>query len=229
MSSVPLRAKIGLVILISCSVTLMATLTLQVVRNWSTLRAKHQETTIATTETVGKRCASSLLFLDDAYAAEALQDFLLVECTVHAALYTNDGKLFAKWSRSGVEPPERLDEALSSQHTAEPFFEVTRVITEDDAVVGTIYVRSDMTGLRQEIMRDAGQMALLALAGLALTSILAIAFSKLIARPILELAETARAVEERKDFVDQGRASFPGRIRRAGRCLQPDARTDSAA
>ena len=200
MSSVPLRAKIGLVILISCSVTLMATLTLQVVRNWSTLRAKHQETTIATAETVGKRCASSLLFLDDGYAAEALQDFLLVECTVHAALYTTDGELFAKWSRSGVEPPDRLDKALSSQLTAEPFFEVTRVVTEDDAVVGTIYVRSDMTGLRQEILRDAGQMALLALAGLALTSILAIAFSKLIARPILELAETARAVEERKDF-----------------------------
>jgi len=201
MSSLSLRTKIGAVILVSCSLTMIATMTLQVFRNWNSLRAKHQEMIITAAEAMGGRCASTLVFegFDD-YATDALQDLQVLEAVVHAALYKPDGELYAKWSRGTSDPSDRLD-ALASDQTSDGYFlEVTRLIEDDGAVVGAIRLRSSMAGIRREILMNTGEMLLLGMGGLALTVILALGFSRMIARPILELADTARAVEERKDF-----------------------------
>jgi len=105
MRSLPLRAKIGLLIGVSCLVILVGSLSLQVAQNWQSARATHTETITTTTETLGRDCASALQFLDDSYASEALEGLALVESATQAALFDADGALFAEWSRNGEQAP----------------------------------------------------------------------------------------------------------------------------
>ncbi len=201
MNSLPLRVKIGVLVGVSCAVTLLAALLLQAAQNWGSARETHHKTIEATTETLGRDCASALLFLDDTYAREALADLALIESTRQAVLYDAQGELFAEWSRGGEVAPKSVAVADSDRETAEGFYDVTRVIWDGPVVLGTIYVRSDMAGVRARVLSDVGRMAVLGLVTLGLTCLLAVGVSRLISRPILALGGLARRVEETKDYT----------------------------
>ena len=200
MISLPLRAKIGVLVGISCAVTLIASLLLQVAQNWRSARQTHHATITATTDTLGRDCASALMFLDDSYATQALGHLEVLESATQAALYDAEGRLFAEWSRSGELAPMTVELADIEREGGNHNFEVTRVIWDDTVALGTIYVRSSMREVRARVLRDAGHMALLGLVALGLTCVLAAGVSGLISRPILELASLARRVEETKDY-----------------------------
>jgi len=201
MISLPLRAKIGVLVGISCSIVLLASLLLQVAQNWRSAREAHYATILTTTDTLGRDCASALLFLDDSYATEALGNLELVESVTQAALYDGQGQLFAEWSRNGELAPMSVEVADVEREARNHNYEVTRVIWDESVVLGTIYVRSSMQGVRSRVLRDAGSMALLGLVALGLTCVIAAAVSGLISKPILELASLARRVEETKDYL----------------------------
>jgi len=198
--SIPLRAKIGLVILVSCTLTLVASLCLQVQQSWSSTLERHYETITTSAETLGRDCASALRFDDKSYAEEALGNLDFVESAVQAAVYTPDSLPFAIWSRDSSTLPDDFAPVNSAHSHDDKYFDVTRVIIDGETTLGAVFVRSDMTAMRAQVLRDAGRMATLALVFLAITSILAFYLSKWIARPIIELASTARTVEETKDF-----------------------------
>jgi signal transduction histidine kinase/DNA-binding response OmpR family regulator len=196
----PIRGKVGLVILVSCLLTLLASSALQIVENMHNARAEHDESIRVTTETVGRNCSSALVFLHQEYASEALLDLALIESIECAAVYRQDGSLFATWARTDSRPPQRLQSIASDEVETDEHLEVTRLISDDGAPVGAILVRSNLTELQQRVWRNAGRTMLLSLCGLLITCVLAYWLSRWIARPILELAESARAVEETKDF-----------------------------
>lgn len=200
MVSLPLRAKIGVLVGISCAVTLLASLLLQVVQNWGSARETHHATITTTTETLGRDCASALLFFDDSYATQALENLELVESATQAALYDAEGRLFAEWSRHGQSAPQSVEVLDTQRDASNHEFEVTRVIWDDSVVLGTIYVRSSMEQVRARVLSDAGRMVLLGLFTLGLTCLLAAGVSGLISRPVLVLASLARRVEETKNY-----------------------------
>ena len=198
--SIPIRGKVALVIVLSCSVTLVTSFVLQVVAHWQSARSEHYETIRATTETVGRNCASALLFEDDAYTREALGDLNLVESAVCAGVYLPDGRLLASWSRGQLQPPERLEGGEAWEQAEGQRFQVARPIYEHDAEVGRILVRSDLTQLRRRVLEGAGRSAGLALLGLVAAFLLSLLLSRWIARPLHDLAVTARAVEAENDY-----------------------------
>ncbi len=200
MKSLSLRAKIGLVILIACSVTMLATLSLQIAQTWNNTHARHYQMVRATSGAVGARCASALLFLDETYTLEALEDLLELDSLVTAAIYDAEGELFAQAGPTGIPVPERMSAMQPWETDDGENFNVASVINAEGPSVGMVYVSSDLKGMRHRILRDVAQIGLLALCGLVITIVTAFLFSKWIARPILSLARSVRSVEESKDF-----------------------------
>ncbi len=198
--ALPIRVKMGLVILLSCAVTLTASFALQVAESWHNARTEHYESIRATAETVGRNCSSALQFMHDTYASEALRDLTLIDSVEYGAVYGSDGRLFASWSREGILPPAELRTRGPRDLVDGLRYEVMRSIRDGDEELGVILVRSDMAGLRQRIVAHAGRTAVLSLAGLLITCLLSLVLSRWIASPILELADAARRIEETKDF-----------------------------
>src|SRR5690606_27195873 len=125
---------------------------------WRSARETHHSTIKATTDTLGRDCASALLFLDDSYATQALGNLSLVEGATQAALYDAQGQLFAEWTRTGELSPTTVEARNTEQEARNHNYEVTRVIWDDQAVLGTIYVRSSMRDVRARVLSDAGNM-----------------------------------------------------------------------
>lgn len=128
-----------------------ATVSLQIAQTWNNAHARHYQMVRATSDAVGARCASSLLFLDDTYALEALEELLELDRLVTAAIYDIDGKLFAKAGPADAEVPEQWASQQPWEQDDGKTFDVARVINEEGAPVGMVYVRSDLTSMRSQV------------------------------------------------------------------------------
>ncbi|HEY9422724.1 MAG TPA: ATP-binding protein, partial [Thermoanaerobaculia bacterium] len=82
-------------------------------------------------------------------------------------------------------------------------------IVLDGETVGIVLLASDLEELRERLLRYVGIGALVLLASSLVALLLSSKLQRLISEPILRLAQTARAVSERKDFsvrADEGEA-----------------------
>jgi len=202
LASLPIRLKVCLVIVLTCTLVLLSSLAFLVSSHWRSAKAQHLESIRAATATVGHACAPALQFNQEQYAKDTLNELALVESAVAATAYWPDGRAFASWKRAGVAVPARLDDAaLSSEDVQQgDFLWVTRPLLANDVRVGWIQLVSDMKGLRARMLDGSLRALGLAAFGIALAGALALWLSRWIARPILDLAGAAARIEGAEDY-----------------------------
>jgi len=200
LKSLPIRAKIALVIVLSCSLALLASFLLQVYFDFQSAKEHRVEAIRATAETLGLNCASALVFEDGEYAEQALRDLVLIESATCAAIYRTDGTCFVHWSRDGDLPPSKIHPTASIDELGAETFEITRDITNGEQVIGRIFVRADISDLRTRAIEGAGRTGMLSLLALGIAMALSLGLSRWISRPVDDLARTASEVETKKDY-----------------------------
>jgi signal transduction histidine kinase/DNA-binding response OmpR family regulator len=198
--SLPIRAKVAMVIVLSCSLALLASSLLQVYFDYQTAQEHRREAIRTTAETLGRNCASALRFGDAEYAEEVLQDLNLLDSAICAAVYRPDGVQFASWSRGDEMAARQLVTDGNGEIFAEGALELTRVILQGGEEIGRIYVKTDLADLRAGVLEGAGRTGMLSLLALALAMALSLSLSRWIAGPVGALAQTAREIEERNDY-----------------------------
>lgn len=145
--------------------------------------------------------AGSLAFANEADARDVLSALKAQPHIIAAALYNRDGRLFAKY------PSDVLSDSLPAVPGAAGYrFDRARLVGFEpvhqgtNAKLGTLYLASDLKALGETLRLS----ALIALLGFTLSLIVAYVLSrslqKAISQPILSLAETARAISDRKDY-----------------------------
>jgi signal transduction histidine kinase/uncharacterized membrane protein affecting hemolysin expression/ActR/RegA family two-component response regulator len=156
---------------------------------------------LSTLSAVTARNSTAALAFDDAQdAAETLKALSAERRIVVAALYDRAGKVFARYPQDASEdlPPSTPPDGYHFEDQV--LIGVEPVVEGAGHRLGTLYVEADMRFIRRQLLAYTG-MAILGLAGALL---LAYFISKLLQRrissPILALAETARAVSERRDY-----------------------------
>jgi signal transduction histidine kinase/CheY-like chemotaxis protein len=202
LASLPIRAKVSLVIVLSCTVVLVGALALLVGAHWRSAKAQHYATVRAAMVTVGKACGPALLFDQDAYADDALAELELVESVVQATVFLPDCRVLASWHRPGAGTP-----LLPPAHAAaETEFEhadhlwMSHEVIENGRHVGWIQLVSDLDGLQQRALEASLRALGLAACGILIAGALALWLSRWIARPILHLAASAARVERSEDY-----------------------------
>jgi len=202
LAGVPIRAKVSLVIILTCSSILLCSLAILVGAQWRSARAQHHLSIHATAVSVGHACASALRFHDEEYALQALGDLALVESVEAASVFQTDGGVLASWRRGSlgsldvlVDHPSEASEEERGDHLW-----VTLPIVELGEQVGWIQIVSNLRLLRSTVLDNALWAAALASCGILLAAFLARLLSRWIARPILDLASSAKRVESTGDF-----------------------------
>ena len=149
---------------------------------------------------VGQNCVTSLMFMDEEAATQTLSSLNLQPHITQAAIYDEAGAVFAVYSRQGeadfiFPSPQPATQIFTTNH-----IELFEPIVHDTRHVGTIYLRADMTGLREKI-KDYVLDALIVLAvGLTISLLLSFFFQKNVSNPILNLAAATRSVSETDDY-----------------------------
>ena len=149
---------------------------------------------------ISSNSTAALAFDNQDDAREILNALKAEPYVVAASLYDADGKLFSKY------PPDLLESALP--HAPEPDglrFGSSDLITFQPIVqgrnrLGTLYLKFDTQALYQRFRLYGGIVALVLTASLSVAYALSRTLERQISDPILSLAETARAISERRDY-----------------------------
>jgi hypothetical protein len=155
----------------------------------------------STLSAVTARNSTAALAFDDAQdAAETLTALSVERRIVVAALYDRAGSVFARY-------PQTATDGLPSSTPPDGYRFEDRFLVGVEPVVegaghrlGTLYIQADMQFIRGQLLAYTS----MAIVGLGGALLLAYFISKLlqgrISSPILALAETARAISERRDY-----------------------------
>jgi signal transduction histidine kinase len=148
---------------------------------------------------VGQHSTAALTFQDRVSATEYLQALKPRPSIVAAALYSSDGSLFTPWTPGdGITVPPKPEK--DGSRFENDSLVVFRGIDLKGERIGTIYLRSDLRDLRDRIWTQAMTVGLVFLASGIVALFLSSGLQRLISGPILTLADTARAVSERRDY-----------------------------
>jgi signal transduction histidine kinase len=205
----PIRRKLMLIILATSVVVMLLMRSLFFAYEYVTFR----QATVRQVSTLGEILAANstaaLAFDNQDDANEILSALKAERHVVAAALYDRQGRFFSHYP--AALPPESFPPGPGTDgyRFIESHLEGFQPVMQKNRRQGTLYLRFDMGTIMREFAWGSlpiaiGVMALLLIVAYLLSRTL----QKQISRPILALAETARAVSERGDY--SVRAEKPG-------------------
>ena len=152
---------------------------------------------------VGANSASALLFNDPASAHSTLSALTAAPNILSAGIYTPSGEPFAIWSRGPDDkmsiPAIPAGQTEFSRFTASELI-LMRAIEFQGKRIGTVEIHSDLGEVRDRLARYTGIVGVVLAMSLLAAFIFSSIFQKATARPIAQLAETARIVSREKKY-----------------------------
>jgi signal transduction histidine kinase/CheY-like chemotaxis protein len=152
---------------------------------------------------LGTGSAGVLVFHDRAAANEHLARVGTDPRIMAAAIYDQSGTLFAWRVRDGSEtqPPLPAEPRESGYVASETFAEIFETVVYDGDLIGTVYLKADLSDSNRAIQHLLWISAAVAICGVVLIVLLSIRLQRVISKPILALAGTAHEISRRKDYT----------------------------
>src|SRR5438105_888448 len=150
---------------------------------------------------IGANASSALAFDDENAATNTLSTLAHWPTSLTPGIYPKEGKVLASYSRHDQPRDAKLPPIGKDGHTfTAGRLTVFQPILRDTDRLGTIYMEFDLAALHTLILSYAGIGFVILLGALLVAFAFASRLQHIISKPILELAQTARAVSEEKDY-----------------------------
>ncbi|MEO6094875.1 MAG: ATP-binding protein [Fibrobacteria bacterium] len=157
--------------------------------------------------------STAVLAFEDRGGAEEILSALKAERHVaEAGLYGADGKLFSTY-------PKNLDAASfpalpesDGYRFGGGFLHGYEPVIQNDKRLGTLYVKSDLSAAWERFSLYGAVVALVGGLAFLLAYLLSRTLQRQVSQPILDLADTAMAVSERRDYSVRARSAGTGEI-----------------
>ncbi len=197
----PIKRKLILIIMLTSSVAILLGGAAYLTYDLLTFRTLMARQLAVLAEIIGANSTAALSFNDPASAQETLAALAADENIVSAALYTKDGRIFAKYLRSDVTGEFSTPEPEKDGHRFEDGHLVLfqPIVLQGDRI-GTIYILSDMQVFYSRLKQYTSIGAIVMLAVSFVAFLLSSKLQRVISEPILHLAQTARVVSVEKDY-----------------------------
>jgi signal transduction histidine kinase len=212
--NLPIRHKLTLLSIVASGSALLLACAAFVSYDFWTFRESMLMKLSTQAAIVGYNSSAAIEFNDARAAADILAAFSAESDVTAAATYNRDGRLFARFQRAGAglavgeALPASISNLASRHRFRGGYLDLTRPIVFNGKPVGAVAIRADLGGRNKRLGRYIG-IALVIFLFCATGSVLvARTLRDRISRPILKLAETARAVSKNQDYSI--RATAPG-------------------
>lgn len=197
----PIRRKLMIILMLTSSVVLLLTCTVFFTYELTTFKDKAIQGLSTLGDVIATNSTASLAFDNEQDATEVLSALKARPQILSAALYDANGKLFARYpaafpADSFRSAPERDGFRAESSRLVG----YMPVVQGDNTRLGTLFLASDKSAMYERLSRYTMLAGFVMLASLAVAYLLAMALQGQISRPILSMAETAKAISQRGDY-----------------------------
>src|SRR6266850_3322108 len=201
LKDLPIRQKLMVISLGTSGVVLLLTCAAFFTYEFLTFRQSTVRQLSILAEVIAANSTAALAFENRDDAKESLNSLKAERHVVSAALYDKDGKLFAKYpadrpTATFPAAPEKDGFRFGDAHLAgfEP------VVQGANKRLGTLYLNSDMGAMYERFRLYGIIAALVIIVSFLVAYVLSRTLQRQISHPILSLAETAKAIAERRDY-----------------------------
>lgn len=197
---ISIRRKQMLIIMLTSTAALLLACAIFVAYDVASIRKGIIEKVSVLAEAVGNNCSATIEFNDPKTAEETLSALSAEPSVVFACVYTRKGDVFAAYNRPGRVSFHPPPPPLTGYEFKGDSLRLTRPIIQSGQNVGTIFVVSDLSDLRERLARYPVIVSEMFLAALLVAFILSAGLHRVISNPIVHLAEVARSVAAEKNY-----------------------------
>jgi signal transduction histidine kinase len=196
----PIRRKLRAVILLTSGTALLLTCLAFIGYELFTFRRGALDNLETLGEIMAENNTAAMAFHNEEDARKMLSSLRAEPTIVIAALYDNEGKLFARFPEKVPAKAVPSASQPDGHRFAGSHLILFQPVQEGTKRYGTLVLESDLRDMYQRLRRY-GEIALLVLAGsLTIAFLLSDFLQKSISHPIMSLAATARIVSEKSDY-----------------------------
>ncbi len=154
----------------------------------------------ALAEAIGNNCSATIEYNDPNTAADTLRALRAEPSIVSACVYTREGDVFASYYRPGAAPIAPPPAPAAGYRFKGGFLYLFHPITQRGETIGTIFVMSDLSDLKERLGRYPAILGSMFAAAMLVALILSNRLQRVVSDPILHLAHVARSVALEKNY-----------------------------
>jgi two-component system sensor histidine kinase/response regulator len=201
LGALSIRSKLMLMIMAASSLALLLACAAFIGYDSYTFRIAKVQDVATLAEIIGSNSTGALTYQDSNSAKEVLGALSSKKQISEACIYDRQGQVFATYQRDPgpveFSPPRAEGSGSLLQ---DKYLILFRDIVLAGDKIGTVYVRYDLSEVRERYRRYAAMLAVVALASLLVALLLSFLLQRSISEPIRELAQVTRKVSAEKDY-----------------------------
>jgi signal transduction histidine kinase len=208
LSNLPIKAKLIAMMMLSASIGIFVMAIVISINEALTMRQDIETELTTLAKVIGSRSTGSLSFNDPKTAIENLHALTMKKDIVYAAIYQEDGSLFAEYKTNAgnlfLQPQDnlvlrRILKLVSFERFAGTI-EVADDIFFENQYIGRVLIRSDMTNFFVKLLRYLSWVVITLLGCFTLSLMVSTRLHRLISQPILNLQKVTSQVSESDDY-----------------------------
>ncbi|MCX6898308.1 MAG: response regulator [Verrucomicrobia bacterium] len=196
----PIKRKLSLVVMLASSGALLIASMVLIASEMIIFRRELAHNLIVLTSGIGYNSTAALDFNDRAAATETLSALRVESHVMGGCLYAEDGVIFATYVRRDTKIDFPSKPGPDGYVFKEDYLVLFRPVIQENRRVGTIYVQADLDAVHDRLRMYAGMVAAVLIVAFFVSFLFSAILQRFIARPILDLAATTKAISERKDY-----------------------------
>ena len=212
----PIRQKLRAIILIISGVSVVGSCAVFVAYEWYASREMRARRLEVMAEVLGTQAVPAVEFDQGDEAAKVLSSLRADRQILAAAIYTRDGRIFAKYLREGSGASLLPSRPGADGHVfAEGHMLRYTPLVSEKTRIGTIHIRTDLEDLRRQLLTNIAVVGLILLGATAAVLYLSGRLGRLITAPIQRLTEVVDSVAFSRDYsvrVEGGGKDELGRL-----------------
>jgi signal transduction histidine kinase/ActR/RegA family two-component response regulator/HAMP domain-containing protein len=197
----PIRRKLTLVILLTCSMVLLLACGVLAVYQVIDFRQNMVRDTTVLADVLAKNTQAALTFQDENAARQTLLALQAEPFVAAACLYDEKGSRFSDYTRKGVEIVFPALPSPDGHYFGEGRLVIFRPVFLNDRRIGTIYLQTGLEGMYGQLHLFAAIAAMVLIGSVLVALGLSSRLQRPISQPILALAEIARLIAHDKDYT----------------------------
>ena len=201
------RSRQRLIIMLACSIVLMATLSCFLVFSLLSFNKESRERLVALGDIISADIEAALVF-DDKQAISTALTSLSADPSIKQLFVLNEqGQISGYYHKNMGAVPTDLQQRLENmreeakEHVFELSPEVERPVSKDSISLGTILIEQDERIITDKIAVSSGISAILLLLALWFSYLLANRFQRIITEPVSAMITTMEKVSQTKDYT----------------------------
>ncbi len=196
-----ITTKLSLLVLLAGGVALLLATACFVWNDVTMIRESMVKQISIAADVLGSDSTAALSFQDNDRATELLRSLEQEPAVDFACIYNSAGQPFATYYRKGVKmPAPPVPKTAGARFVDGGYLDVAEIIDQRGQPIGIIFLRANLSEVNAQLWRYAAIVAGMLSISLGSSILLSRRFQRLIAVPLVNLAEAAKRVRSERNY-----------------------------